>query len=178
MTLAVLGKESIDELSEMVVPLFGLVENRQIPVPTWPSHPIQEEHMQLQMSIIPIKDERGLSITWPIDDLSPHYKSNPAGYLSHLIGHQGPGSLSSELKSRGWINSLNAWATSGGLGFMFFEVCSDLTADGIKNTDSIITMLFQYLNMLQKEGVHKWIHDEHAQIDEPVLSLQAERGSL
>ena len=134
MALAVLGKESIDELSEMVVPLFGLVENRHVPIPTWPGHPIQEEHTHVQMSIVPIKDERGFSITWPVEDLNPYYKSNPAGYLSHLIGHEGPGSLSSELKSQGWVNSVTAWIEDGGLGFMFFNVCTDLTEEGIENT--------------------------------------------
>ena len=152
MTLAVLGEESIDELSEMVVPLFSLVEDRQISVPTWPGHPIQDEHMHLQMSIVPIKDERGLSIAWPIDDLSPHYKSNPAGYLSHLISRQGHGSLSSELMSRGWVNSLIGWTASGGLGFMFFKVCSDLTEEGIKNTDKIIHNVFSVLEYAAKRG--------------------------
>lgn len=41
-------------------------------------------------------------MTFPIPDLQKYYKSNPGHYLGHLIGHEGPGSLLSELKSKGW----------------------------------------------------------------------------
>ena len=40
-------------------------------------------------------------MTFPIPDLQKYYKSNPGHYLGHLIGHEGPGSLLSELKSKG-----------------------------------------------------------------------------
>lgn len=51
--------------------------------------------------IVPIKDIRNLYVTFPIPDLQQYYKSNPGHYLGHLIGHEGPGSLLSELKSKG-----------------------------------------------------------------------------
>lgn len=51
--------------------------------------------------IVPIKDIRNLYVTFPIPDLQKYYKSNPGHYLGHLIGHEGPGSLLSELKSKG-----------------------------------------------------------------------------
>lgn len=50
---------------------------------------------------MPIKDIRNLYVTFPIPDLQKYYKSNPGHYLGHLIGHEGPGSLLSELKSKG-----------------------------------------------------------------------------
>lgn len=48
-----------------------------------------------------MKDIRNLYVTFPIPDLQKYYKSNPGHYLGHLIGHEGPGSLLSELKSKG-----------------------------------------------------------------------------
>lgn len=51
--------------------------------------------------IVPIKDIRNLYVTFPIPDLQKYYKSNPGHYLGHLIGHEGPGSLLSELKAKG-----------------------------------------------------------------------------
>lgn len=50
---------------------------------------------------MPIKDIRNLYVTFPIPDLQKYYKSNPGHYLGHLIGHEGPGSLLSELKAKG-----------------------------------------------------------------------------
>jgi insulysin len=52
-------------------------------------------------------------------------------YLGHLIGHEGPGSLLSELKSRGWVNLVVAGQKAGAKGFMFFVVNVDLTEEGI-----------------------------------------------
>lgn len=67
----------------------------------------------------------------------------PERYVSHLIGHEGPGSLLSELKNRGWVNSLVAGESSGAKGFSFFGINVDLTEDGIQHTDDIVTLVFQ-----------------------------------
>lgn len=138
----------------MVVKLFGEVENKSVPIPEFPEHPFQEEHLKVSFirvnftlcllvkgqylsfneyfsinilrnqwldnwnlyersffmfsaqqfyKVVPIKDIRNLYVTFPIPDLQKYYKSNPGHYLGHLIGHEGPGSLLSELKSKGKI---------------------------------------------------------------------------
>lgn len=62
--------------------------------------------LQQFYKVVPIKDIRNLYVTFPIPDLQKYYKSNPGHYLGHLIGHEGPGSLLSELKSKGGTWSL------------------------------------------------------------------------
>lgn len=57
--------------------------------------------LQQFYKVVPIKDIRNLYVTFPIPDLQKYYKSNPGHYLGHLIGHEGPGSLLSELKAKG-----------------------------------------------------------------------------
>lgn len=47
------------------------------------------------------------------------------------MGHEGPGSILSYLKRHGWVNSLRAGFQSGSVGFDFFKVTVDLTADGL-----------------------------------------------
>ena len=63
--------------------------------------------------------------------------------------------ISLELKSRGWVNTLVGGQKSGAKGFGFFVVNVDLTEDGIDHIDDIIEMVFQYLEMLKKEGPQK-----------------------
>jgi secreted Zn-dependent insulinase-like peptidase len=36
----------------------------------------------------------------------------------------------------------------------------DLTEEGLKNYEEIVKIIFQYIDMLKKEGVKKWIFDE------------------
>jgi len=55
----------------------------------------------------------------------------PGKYLAHLIGHEGPGSLLSDLKAHGWVNALVAGRDDGARGFDFFMIQVDLTEAGL-----------------------------------------------
>lgn len=48
---------------------------------------------------------------------------------------------------------------SGARGFSFFSVVVDLTEEGIKHVDDIITLMFQYISMLKKKGPIEWIYN-------------------
>lgn len=71
----------------------------------------------------------------------------PEAYLSHLIGHEGKGSILSELKSRGWSSSLLAGHNTLARGFGFFDIMVDLTQEGFDNIDEIIKIIFQVSNL-------------------------------
>lgn len=164
MTLAVLGKESLDELEELTLKLFSEVKNKNVTAPIWTEHPFGPDQVQVKGFIVPVKDLRNLNITFPIPDLHEHYKAGPGHYLSHLIGHEGPGSLLSAFRSRGWCNSLVGGTRTGSKGFAFFGINVDLTEDGIEHTDDIVQLVFQYINMLKAEGPKEWIFEEYKDI--------------
>lgn len=69
----------------------------------------------------------------------------PTTCISHVIGHEGPGSLLSALKARSWCNSLIIGTRSDHRGFDFMYINVDLTESGIDNVDNIIQLLFQVL---------------------------------
>ncbi|KAG9344403.1 hypothetical protein JZ751_011073 [Albula glossodonta] len=160
MGLCVLGRESLDELTAMVIKLFGEVENKSVPIPEFPEHPFQEEHLRQFYKVVPIKDIRNLYVTFPIPDLQKYYKSNPGHYLGHLIGHEGPGSLLSELKAKGWVNTLVGGQKEGARGFMFFIINVDLTEEGLLHVEDIILHMFQYIQKLRTEGPQEWVFQE------------------
>ena len=144
MTLSVIGKESLDDLENMVNVLFENVENKDVVGPSWTKHPYRPEDNRTLTYIVPVKDIRNLDLLFPIPDISrKHYKGGPGQYLAHLIGHEGKGSLLSELKARKWCNSLVAGEKSGAKGFRFFEVGVDLTVDGVDHINDIISLVFQ-----------------------------------
>ncbi|XP_059153920.1 insulin-degrading enzyme-like isoform X2 [Physella acuta] len=160
MSLCVLGRESLDELSQMVVPLFQQTVNKNVAVPRWDDPPYTSNQLQCIVHAIPVKDIREMSVVWPTPDLSEHYKANPGHYLGHLLGHEGSGSLLSELKARGWANTLVGGQKSGAKGFSFFSVAIDLTEKSQDCIEDIITLIYQYINMLRREGAQKWIFKE------------------
>ncbi|XP_064466057.1 insulin-degrading enzyme-like isoform X2 [Ornithodoros turicata] len=160
MAAVVLGKETLDDLMNMVVPMFSQVVNKRVVRPEWPEHPYGPEQLKVIGHVVPVKDDRSMYMTFPTPDLRKYYKSGPGHYLAHLIGHEGPGSLLSELKSRGWVSALIGGEKDGARGFGFTIVNVDLTEEGINHTEDIVTLIFQYLNMLRQEGPKEWIFNE------------------
>ncbi|OWR46486.1 putative metalloprotease, partial [Danaus plexippus plexippus] len=160
MTLIVVGKESLDDLEGIVVKLFSEVEDRGVTAPTWPEHPFPPHLRKKRAYCCPVKDLRSLSIDFPIPDTRKHYKSGPGHYLSHLLGHEGPGSLLAALKQRGWCNSLVGGTRIGARGFGFFGVQVDLTEEGVKHIDEIVELVFQYISMLRESGTQRWVWEE------------------
>ncbi|XP_026833292.1 insulin-degrading enzyme isoform X2 [Drosophila erecta] len=166
MCLAVIGKESLDQLEVMVLDKFSEIENKNVEVPDWPRHPYAEERYGQKVKIVPIKDIRSLTISFTTDDLTQFYKSGPDNYLTHLIGHEGKGSILSELRRLGWCNDLMAGHQNTQNGFGFFDIVVDLTQEGLEHVDDIVRIVFQYLEMLRKEGPKKWIFDECVKLNE------------
>ncbi|OQV25668.1 Insulin-degrading enzyme [Hypsibius exemplaris] len=167
MCLAVLGTETLDELGEMVLGLFNDVPNKKVTPPDWTGNfPFKAQHLEKQLHVVPVADIRQLSVVWNIHDLHPFYKTRPGHHLGGLIGHEGPGSLLSALKSKGWSSSLYSGDTAGAKGFQFFTVGVSLTEDGLAHVNDIVTMIFQYLNLLRKSGPQERIWHEEQQIED------------
>jgi len=160
MGCCVVGKEDLDTLQKMVVPLMETVLDKKVGIPSWKEHPYTEKELKCVVRAVPVKDIREMSVLWPTPDMREHYKCNPGHYLGHLVGHEGPGSLLSELKARGWANTIVGGQRSGAKGFSFFNVAVDLTEKGEEHTDEIVTLIYQYLNMLKENGPQEWIFRE------------------
>lgn len=129
-------------------------------------------------SVVPVKDIRSLTISFQMEDLDKYYKSGPDHYVSHLIGHEGVGSILSELKKRGLSNNLMGGYSTSARGWGFFEITVDLTEEGFENTDEIIKIIFQYINMLKKEGTQRWVFDEFCQISQMLFRFKDKENPL
>ncbi|XP_058832419.1 insulin-degrading enzyme [Topomyia yanbarensis] len=178
MSLAVFGKESLDELESMVVQMFSDIENKNVTSPRWKELPFGKDQLATKTMVVPVKDSRSLTITFQTEDLERFYKAGPEHYVSHLIGHEGVGSILSELKAKGWCNNLVGGYSTIGRGFGFFEVMVDLTQDGFEHIDDIVKIIFQYINMLKKEGPQKWIFEEYCNLCEMQFRFKDKENPL
>lgn len=77
--------------------------------------PFDESNLGNLYRIVPIKsklsskaDKNKVSFMWILSSYEQHYKNSPGKYLSHLIGHEGPGSLLSLLNKEGLALELSA----------------------------------------------------------------------
>ncbi|KAL5471496.1 hypothetical protein EMCRGX_G029619 [Ephydatia muelleri] len=159
MTLAVLGRGNLDELADLVKSLFQPVLNKRLPVFEF-SEPLSSDELQMWIEVVPVKEMREIRMEFPIPDIHEHYKANPLFYVAHLLGHEGQGSILSYLKMKGWCNSLVAGPSDGAKGFAFFIVNMELTEEGEDHLNEIVMAVFQFINMLQREGPKQWIYQE------------------
>jgi insulysin len=81
-----------------------------------------------------IMDFHAMEIAIPIDDQTSHWRFKPGSYLASIIGHEGPGSLHSYLKERGWITTLNTGVQDLARGIATFKITFYLSQNGFRES--------------------------------------------
>ncbi|CAK7567937.1 MAG: hypothetical protein SEPTF4163_005915 [Sporothrix epigloea] len=162
MKLVVLGREPLDTLQEWTLELFSAIPNKQLPPNVWSDQvPYNPEHLGLQTFVKPVMDSRDLTLRFPCPDETLLFDSQPSRYVSHLIGHEGPGSIMSYIKAKGWANGLGAgmYPICPGTPGMF-EVSIRLTEEGLKAYEEVIRVFFHYVSLLREDPPQEWIFNE------------------
>ena len=166
MRLVVLGAEPLEALESMVKASFaavpaGDVVHDPVNIPIFP-----ETSLPSVVSIEPTASNRSLEIIFPIADYTEHYLSDPARYLGHLLGHEGPSSLLAQLKREGLAESLSAGASFRWRGGALFYIDIKLTEAGITQNERIVKMTHSALSHLRNKGVQSWVFDELKQLSD------------
>ncbi|GAA5998202.1 hypothetical protein JCM5350_002919 [Sporobolomyces pararoseus] len=164
MKLVVLGNQPLDELTDIVIREYSDVPNSNRQVPEFPSSPISHDQASTEVSYRTVKDTPQLRIEFPLPDLKTKWKTKPGRYVSHFIGHEGEGSILAELKDRGWATSLSSGCSNGAAGFDFLRININLTAAGLKNYKTVLSIVYEYLSILRASPPLKWCWEESAQL--------------
>ncbi|CAH8339714.1 unnamed protein product [Eruca vesicaria subsp. sativa] len=163
MKLVVIGGEPLDLLESWVVELFGDVKNGSKIRPTLEAKGSIWEGGKLYR-LEAVTDVHILNLTWTLPPLRHAYMKKPEDYLSHLLGHEGRGSLHSFLKVKGWITSLSAGVGDDGksrssLAYVF-DMSLHLTDSGLEKINEIIGYIYQYIKLLRDASPQEWIFKE------------------
>ena len=149
MKLAVLGREPLDELERLVRTRFGPVARRAVGRLRIDAPLFREGLLPARLDIAPIRESRTLSLSFPIPPLEPHFRAKPLALISHLVGHEGRGSLLSALKERGWAEGLSAGPGVSHPDFATFGITIRATEAGIENADEVVALVFSYLDLIR-----------------------------
>jgi insulysin len=179
MTLAIVAPQSIDTLKGMVKEAFSDIPNRNVEKPesAWAGVPPfgsansiipSFEHV---VEIVPVSDLRQVQVTWPLvyqtdDDRYASLLIKPSQYVAHLLGHEGPRSLLSYLKRKGWANSLTAATNEELTDFEIFEVIVGLTTQGLAAVDSVVEAIYSYISLLRDRTIPDYVFKEVLQLAE------------
>ena len=164
MKLAVVGREPLDTLEHWVRTRFAAVprrdaERRRITVPLYP-----EGRLPARIEVEPVREIRSLRLSFEIPPLRPHYRTKPLTLVSHLLGHEGRGSLLSVLKARGWAEGLSAGPGIAHPDFATFGIGIRLTDAGLAHVDDVIASVFACLDLIREEGIDPLYHDDLARM--------------
>lgn len=162
MSVVVLGKESVEELKELVEEKFAAVANRK--TSAFLSKAPLYQNLPLQQNIKTLKDLQQLTLTFPIQATRNYYKEKPAYYISSMLGYEGKGSLFSALKTKGWVNSLGAYKGNDLPDQSAITLSLSLTDEGLKNHDKVIEMTFAAIRLLQEKGISKTLYQEEQKL--------------
>ncbi|KAI0795391.1 LuxS/MPP-like metallohydrolase [Abortiporus biennis] len=150
MTLAVVGKESLDELAAMTVPLFAPIVNRGLdPRPAIDPNPWGDEDLGIEVFLKTVKDYHSFRMTFLLPDQSENYTTQPGQIIAHFVGHEGPGSVCSYLKKRGWLVDLSAYPSRSNREIHTFKVEGRLSKEGYLHYDEVILAIFDYIALLR-----------------------------
>ena len=164
MRLVVMGSESLDQLEALVAPMFSAVPNKAY-IPEQIEQPLfEQDSLPVLVKVKPQATLRQLQVSFPLPDYRALYQVKPMAFLGNLVGHEGQGSLLSQLKAEGLAESVAAGSGLGWRGGSLFSVSINLTEKGIEEYQKVLQLLFAYTDMLREEGPQSWLYDEQARL--------------
>jgi len=165
MKLVIYGKEDLDTLEKWAKEFFSDVKNNNVTLGEFTEMPYTEENLKDFWRICPVDDKDTLEIVWILKSLHPHYKNNPASYISHLVGHEGENSLLSYLIDEGLALGVTSSHGNDLKLFTKFTISITLTKKGLAEHQRVCKIVFQYLKMLKSREPERWIFEEVQKIN-------------
>ena len=166
MCLCVYSNQSISDLSVLVENIFSKVpKNENYSPPIYNTIlPYDEKNLGFLYKIFPIKDKDSIDFNYFLPDTSLYYKKKPLNFLSSVIGHEGPNTLTSSLKKDDLIISLLSSGRNVVKTYSVFSINISLTKKGLENYEEVILRVLKYIKFLQGNKINKRYFDEYQKI--------------
>jgi secreted Zn-dependent insulinase-like peptidase len=172
MNLVVLGREPVDELQKWVVEIFSVIKDSDADVLEITEPLFADGSLPALLKVRTLKNNPSLTLTFPVPDLEPYWRESPDGYISNLLGHEGKGSLLSELKAEGWADGLYVSPGNPGINSYTMTVKISLTESGHQNWENVTAYVFQYIREIRARGIDEWRFNEQKNSERNRISLQ------
>ena len=168
MTLVVIGRDSINDMKRRVMETFSNVP-LQITKQNRTKYGGKVLDCPKLIKVVPIENVEMIKMCWDIPSFYNTPMASPVHFISHILGHEGKGTIHYLLYNHGYISKL----TSGPFQFVFdrciFQIDITLTDKGKEHRDDIICVVMAYINLLRLQ-----IHSEHLKnLYDELLTLDA-----
>ncbi|AOS43658.1 Protease 3 precursor [Lacunisphaera limnophila] len=162
MTLALVGKASLDELEQWARTYFTPIKNQQLKPIDYPADYLPPKAALRIARMEPIKDVRQLTLEFPLGATRPFWPSKPDRLLGFILGHEGEGSLLSALKAEGLATGMGASADANTKDFGSFNATISLTPAGLEKYPRVLELFFAAISRLRSAGYPAYLFQERA----------------
>lgn len=178
MTLCLVSPASLDQSELWAKTYFEGIVNRGVSK-HYPSESLITDAERLkQISIIPLKQQKRISVNFALPGIDQFYKRKPLTFISHLLGNESPGSLLSYLKEQGLANNLSAGGGINGFNFKDYSVSIQLTDQGFNAIDEVVKCIFEYIQLIKMHGLEDWRYQERANLLNTAFRFQEQIKAL
>ena len=178
MTLVLEGPQSLDDLEALANANFSEIKSNGLEKVKITEPLYYPEHQQKWISVTPVRNDQQLIISFAMPSIDEYYRQKPESILAYLIGHEGPGSILSLLKSKQWALGLTAGSGINGSNFKDFNISISLSEMGAININEIISIVFAYINLLKKSPLNEQYYKEKKALAELSFCYQEKLSPL
>ncbi len=178
MTLVLEGPQPIAELESLAQKHFIKIKSNSIAKTKIDQPLYHAEHQRQWIKVRPVKNDQQLIISFAMPSIDEFYRHKPEAILAYLIGHEGPGSILSLLKSKQWALALTAGSGINGSNFKDFNINISLSELGEQNINAIISIVFSYIQLLKNTPLNEQYYREKKALAELSFSYQEKLSPL
>ena len=178
MTLAIYHNQDEMELAEKVQAMFSDVPNKSIGKISFldETFPYPQTHLGKYLKWVSVNNKRILRLRWVFPDMTKHQHKGVMGYLTHLLGHECPGSPAYLLLEDNLITNLSSSSDSDEDLFSYIEISIELTDKGYEHIQDILEVIGLYIVLIKEEGVHAWVHEERKLLKQLRFDFKSNTG--
>ncbi|MDF7669839.1 pitrilysin [Orbaceae bacterium ESL0721] len=155
------SNQSIKALNNLAEKSFGYIANKNVTLSPISGNALPVNTVAKQINMIPAQPKKVLYLQFPIENNLAKFADKSDEYIAYMLSNRSHNTLFDQLQKRGLIESLHAdndpirYGNSG-----TFSITATLTDAGLAQKDTVIAAIFDYLKLIQKEGISNDYYQE------------------
>ena len=191
MNLVIIASESkIKNIENQVHALFSMIENKNLKNEVLILASNNNTNLMQQLAYAKEKNPKvtiieslrqqtnRLKLIFQLPSLQSKYSRKPSSYIASLLGHESEGSVLEELKRLGFATNISCGCSHDGFSrssiVFLFEVSVQLTEKGLFEYEHVIKLIFEYINMLKRDGAQQWYCEENMHLSKLEFNFESE----
>lgn len=154
MKVAMISNLPLAEMQQKVQQYFADIKDKNIDKPQVTQTLDLNNVGGKRVHYSPNEDVKQLQLDFTITDNSDNFAVKPNRFVAYLLNNEMQGSPAQLLRDKGWVSQLYASASPTHYGnYGALTVNIQLTDEGMKNRETIVATIMQYIDLIKKEGV-------------------------